>query len=67
VDETAPLCFPNIFAVHPDCGSATRRRKGKARQVPFWQGDELDPQLICIILERERRAWLEAGVDSNRK
>ena len=27
----------------------------------LWQGDRLDPETIVMILERERRAWLEAA------
>ncbi len=27
----------------------------------LWQGDRLDPESIVMILERERRAWLEAA------
>jgi hypothetical protein len=27
----------------------------------LWQGDRLDPETIVLILERERRAWLEAA------
>jgi hypothetical protein len=27
----------------------------------LWQGDKLDPQTIVMMLERERRAWLEAA------
>jgi hypothetical protein len=27
----------------------------------LWQGDKLDPETIVLILERERRAWLEAA------
>jgi hypothetical protein len=28
----------------------------------LWQSDRLDPESIVMILERERRAWLEAAV-----
>ena len=27
----------------------------------LWQSDRLDPETIVMILERERRAWLEAA------
>jgi hypothetical protein len=27
----------------------------------LWQGDRLDPESLVMILERERRAWLEAA------
>ena len=27
----------------------------------LWQGERLDPETIVMILERERRAWLEAA------
>ena len=27
----------------------------------LWQSDRLDPESIAMILERERRAWLEAA------
>jgi hypothetical protein len=27
----------------------------------LWQGDRLDPESIVMILERERRAWVEAA------
>ena len=27
----------------------------------LWQGDRLDPESIVMVLERERRAWLEAA------
>ncbi len=27
----------------------------------LWQGEKLDPESIVMILERERRAWLEAA------
>jgi hypothetical protein len=27
----------------------------------LWQGDRLDPESIVMILERERRAWIEAA------
>jgi hypothetical protein len=27
----------------------------------LWQGEKLDPESIVLMLERERRAWLEAA------
>ncbi len=27
----------------------------------LWQGDKLDPEMIVMVLERERRAWLDAA------
>jgi hypothetical protein len=33
----------------------------KSEMGVLWQGDKIDPQSIVMILERERRAWLEAA------